>query len=67
MELQSDVLEAVKSCKGIIKEKVNELAEHSAEVFVSSKLGLEDYTPEKQGIKNTYIEEFTNLMYKQIC
>lgn len=66
MDMQNDILEAVKRTKDFVKHQVTEYAEQNAEVYVSSKLGLTD-EPEKQGIKNTYIEEFTNLMFKQIC
>lgn len=62
-----DILEAVKRTKGFVKDQVVEYAEQNAEVFVASKLGYGDDVPERQAIKNTYIEEFTNLMYKQIC
>lgn len=64
--MQNDILEAVKRTKGFVRDRVIEYAEQSAEVYVSSTMGLED-GEEKQRIKNEYIEEFTNLMCKQIC
>jgi len=66
MEMNNDILEAVNRTKDFVRNQVAEYAEQNAEVYVSSKLGLTD-EPEKQGVKNTYIEEFTNLMFKQIC
>jgi len=63
--MHEDILESVHRTKSFVKNQVAEYAEQCAEVYVSSKLGLTD-EPDKQGLKNTYIEEFIRLMGKQI-
>ncbi len=64
--MHSDILEAVKRTKDFVLSQVAEYAERNAELYVSSKLGIE-FEDDKNNIKNVYIEEFTNLMFKQIC
>lgn len=64
--MYNDILECVKRESKSIRDEVIKCAEQCAEVYVSSTLGLEDGHVDKQGIKDSYIEEFKDLMFKQL-
>lgn len=64
--MYNDILEAVRGTKNFVRDQITEYAEQHAELYVSSTMGLEDGHPDKQKTKDTYIEEFRNLMFQQL-
>lgn len=69
-QMLTDIKESIKESLPKCRINMEEQAEYYAEVYVSSKLGLEDDNEQKQIIKNQYIELFlhelsTNIFHIQ--